>query len=168
MKFDRKGLVTVTSILAIAAASIVVFGVLGLRINVTSSHVPVGIWRVSPPDKIDVGDVILYDVSEFYAAVPRVREERVHFRSDRILKRVAALAGSLVEMSGDAVAIDGREYPNALVVSDRSWIKVEYPLVVPEGTVWLMADVGGAYDSRYHGPVPIKLIKGKCEPVIVW
>jgi type IV secretory pathway protease TraF len=168
MKFDRKNLVNVTSILVFAAPLIAEFGVLDLRINITSSHVPVGIWRAFPPEKIDAGDVIRYNVSEFYAAMPQVREERMHFRSDRILKRVAALPGSLIEMSGDAVAIDGWEYPNAFVVSDRSWIKVEYPLVVPEGAVWLMADVRDAYDSRYHGPVPVKLIKEKCEPVIVW
>jgi type IV secretory pathway protease TraF len=168
MRFDRKNLINVTSMLVSYAALIVLFGVLGLRINLTSSHVPVGIWRAVPPEKIDVGDVIRYNVSEFYAAVPQIREERMHFRSDRILKRVAALPGSLIEMSGDAVAIDGGEYPNALVMSDRSWVKVEYPLVVPEGAVWLMADVQGAYDSRYHGPVPIKLIKERCEPVVVW
>jgi type IV secretory pathway protease TraF len=167
MKFDRKNLVNVTAILALAAAAVAAFGVLGLRINLTPSHVPVGIWRASAPENIGVGDVIWYDVNEFYAAVPQVREERMRFRSGRILKKVAALPGSLVEMSGDAVAIDGGGYPNA-VVADRSWVKVEYPLVVPHGAVWLMADVRGAYDSRYHGPVPMNLIKEKCEPVIVW
>jgi type IV secretory pathway protease TraF len=168
MRFDRKNLVNVTAILALAAATIAAFGFLNLRINLTPSHVPVGIWRAAPPENIEVGDVIRYDVSEFYAVMPQVREERMNFRSERILKRVAALPGSLVEMSGDAIVIDGGEYPNAVVASDRSWIKVEYPLVVPGDSVWLMADVKGAYDSRYHGPVPINLIKEKCEPVVVW
>jgi type IV secretory pathway protease TraF len=168
MRFDRKNLVNAAAILALAVAPIAAFGVLNLRINLTPSHVPVGIWRASPPENIDAGDVIIYNVNEFYAVMPGVREERMRFRSGRILKRVAALPGSLVEMSGDAIVIDGGEYPNAVVASDRSWIKVEYPLVIPRGSVWLMADVKGAYDSRYHGPLPINLIKEKCEPVIVW
>jgi type IV secretory pathway protease TraF len=40
--------------------------------------------------------------------------------------------------------------------------------VVPEGTVWLMADVATAYDSRYHGPLPARLVKEKNVPLWVW
>jgi type IV secretory pathway protease TraF len=113
-----------------------------------------------------VGDTIAYDIDEFYALCPQVREERMNFIAPRILKTVAGLPGALIEMSGDIVTINGTAYPRARVAGG-SWRKVEYPLVVPEGTVWLMANSETAYDSRYHGPLPENIIKEKMVPILV-
>ncbi|MDR3354213.1 MAG: S26 family signal peptidase [Synergistaceae bacterium] len=40
--------------------------------------------------------------------------------------------------------------------------------MVQRGSVWLMADSPNAYDSRYHGPIPVSLIREKLKPVWVW
>jgi type IV secretory pathway protease TraF len=146
------------------------FPLLGLRINLTSSHVPVGLWRAFPvvsAQTLRIGDVITYDVREFYAAEPQIADDRMVFAAPRIIKKIAALPGARIELSGDALVVDGKEYSRARL-AQKSWQKVDYPLVVPEGTVWLMDDVLAAYDSRYHGPLPARLIQEKNEPLWVW
>ena len=144
-----------------------IFYALNLRINSSASHVEVGIWRAFPPVSVDVGDIVAYDKDEFYSLCPDIYENRMKFRTPGVIKRVAATSGAWIELSGDLVMVDGHLYTEARIYDD-SWRKVEYPLQVPEGTVWLMANSKGAYDSRYHGPMPLSLIHAKLKPVLVW
>jgi type IV secretory pathway protease TraF len=165
IRINRKELGRVTLLLFCAGGLVALFPLFGLRINTSSSHVPVGIWRAYPAGSIGVGDVVTYDVHDFFRAVPRVREERLVFRTPRFLKRVAALPGALIERSGDLVLIDKTAHAK---IADESWCKVDYPLVVPKGTVWIMADSERAWDSRYHGPLPVALVREKNKPLLVW
>ena len=167
MKYDPRAARNVA--LMILAPTVVVgsFFAFNLRINLTDSHVPVGIWKASSPVSVGVGDIIKYDRDEFFSAFPQVREERMIFGTSAIIKRVAAMPGALVELSGDIVIIGGRLYEGARILND-SWRKIEYPLRIPEGMVWLMADTERAYDSRYHGPVPCGMIQEKLKPVLIW
>jgi type IV secretory pathway protease TraF len=172
LKVNKKALRSVAALVFCTGALVALFLFLGLRINFTSSHVPAGFWRASPvasAESIRVGDVITYDIREFHAAEPRVADDRIVSQSAAplIMKKVAALPGARVELSGDTLVVDGKEYPRARLARE-SWRKVSYPLVVPEGTVWLMADVLAAYDSRYHGPLPTRIIREKNEPLWVW
>jgi type IV secretory pathway protease TraF len=169
VKVDKKALRNVTALAVCAGAVVALFWSLGLRINLTSSHVPIGLWRAYPVASVDIraGDVITYDIREFYAAEPRIADERMSFEVPRIMKKVAALPGALIELSGDRMVVDGKEYSRTRLAR-KSWRRVDYPLVVPEGTVWLMADVFTAYDSRYHGPLPVRLVKEKNEPLWIW
>jgi type IV secretory pathway protease TraF len=170
LKADKKALRNVTALVVCAGASVALFLSLGLRFNLTSSHAPVGFWRACPVTSVEAvraGDVITYDIREFYAAEPRIADGRMSFAAPHIMKRVAALPGALIELSGDALVVNGKEYSRTRLAKE-SWRKVTYPLVVPEGTVWLMDDVPAAYDSRYHGPLPLRLVKEKNEPLWVW
>jgi type IV secretory pathway protease TraF len=167
MKVNKRELRNVTTLVLCVGGFLALFPILELRVNLTSSHVPVGFWRAYPVDSIDVGDVIAYDVNAFRLAEPDMYEERLRFSTPKFLKRVAALPGAWIERSGDLVLIDGKEYSRARIVND-SWCHVKYPLVVPEGSVWLMADAERAWDSRYHGPLPINLVREKNKAVLVW
>ncbi|MDR1650657.1 MAG: S26 family signal peptidase [Synergistaceae bacterium] len=167
MKADGKAARKVALLTICFLAPVAVFAVLDLRINLTASHVPAGIWRARPPGVLKVGDVIDYNKDEFYAARPEIGEERMSFVSPIVIKRVAALPGATIARSRDALAIDGAPYPKARI-GDESWRKVDYPLTVPDGHVWLMADSAAAYDSRYHGPLPMDLVREKLTPVLVW
>ena len=167
MKFNPRAARNVAMLISIPGVVVALFFALNLRINLSVSHVGVGIWKAFPAVSVNVGDVITYDKDAFYGVYPQMREERMRFMSSIIVKRVAAMPGALVERSGDAVMIDGIPYTEALILDD-SWRRVEYPLLVPEGMVWLMADSRRAYDSRYHGPVPMSLIREKLKPVLVW
>jgi len=166
-KFDPRAARNVAVLVFVPVVVVALFSAFNLRINYSASHVNVGIWKAFPPVPVNVGDVVTYDKDEFFAACPQIREDRMKFRSPVVIKRVAATAGALVELSGDLVVVNGRLYPEARIIDD-SWRKVEYPLLVPLGTVWLMADSKYAYDSRYHGPLPIFLVREKLEPVLVW
>ena len=167
MKFDPRAARNTALLISITCVLIVFFYAFDLRINLSESHVSVGLWRAYPPVDINVGDVIIYDKDEYFRICPEAREERMSFLAGAIQKRVAALPGARIELSGDAVMIDGVIYTEARILDD-SWRKVEYPLTVPEGTVWLLANSKRAYDSRYHGPVPTRLIREKLSPVFVW
>jgi type IV secretory pathway protease TraF len=169
-KFDRRACRNAALLILPAALAVVLFRASGLRINISPSHVNVGLWRAMPiraGGELEIGDIIAYDKDEFYEAVPRAREDRMIFNASRVIKKIAALPGAFIERSGGAIAIDGVLYREARI-SDESWVKVNYPLVVPDGTVWLMADTLDSYDSRYHGPLPAGLVKEKLTPVLVW
>ena len=166
-KFDPRAARNVAILVLLAVGAAALFFALDLRINLSPSHVQSGIYRARPAVSVVVGDVVAYDKDEFYDLCPRIREDRMEFKAHVVIKCVAAMSGALIELSGDAVAIDGALYPEARILDD-SWRKVEYPLVVPEGTVWLMADTGNSYDSRYHGPLPMQLIREKLQPILVW
>ncbi|MDR1943409.1 MAG: S26 family signal peptidase [Synergistaceae bacterium] len=167
LKVDRKGLRSVSFLVISVCGVVLLFPILGLRINLTSSHVPVGLWRAYPADSVSVGDVITFDVYDLFFESPQVYDERMKFDSSKLLKKVAALPGAVIERSGDLVIIDGKELQGAKIMKN-SWCRVEYPLVVPDGAVWLMADSETAFDSRYHGPLPVRLIREKNKPVLVW
>jgi type IV secretory pathway protease TraF len=167
VKVDKKGLRAVVLLVGAAAVFIGSFQLFGLRINLTASHVSAGLWHVVPAVEIAIGDVVTYDIEELYELRPDLRETRMVFPSNILMKKVAALPGAVVEISGDAVAVDGVLFPDA-IFADDSWRKVKYPLIVPRGEVWIMANSRAAYDSRYHGPVPLRLIKEKAEPVLLW
>ena len=170
MKFDPRAARNVFILILVPAVIVALFFAFDLRINLTASHVQVGIWKAFPPVSVDVGDAVIYNKDEFFSEFPQVRDERMRFRSSSVIKRVAAMPGAMIELfgvSGDMVMIDGHPYTEGRILDD-SWRKIEYPLRVPEGTVWLMADTDRAYDSRYHGPMPLRLVREKLKPVFVW
>ncbi|MDR1020227.1 MAG: S26 family signal peptidase [Synergistaceae bacterium] len=167
MKIDVTGLRNLTLILICVALAVAAFPVFDLRINITSSHVPVGLWRSYPATAIEAGDVVVYDIYDLFLENPQIYADGMTFESSRIIKIVAALPGAMIERSGDEVIVDGTRYPSARILK-KSWCNVEYPMIVPDGSVWLMADVSSAFDSRYHGPVPAGLIREKVSPVLVW
>lgn len=79
-----------------------------------------------------------------------------------LIKRVVAVAGETVEVRNGVVYINGEPleepYKNTLYTDypDTS------PVVVPEGTVYVMGDNRGrSYDSRMMGPVDVDLVEGK-------
>ncbi|MDR1740610.1 MAG: S26 family signal peptidase [Synergistaceae bacterium] len=202
-RINRRALRSLTLIFLCVGGFLGAFPLFGLHINLSPSHVPVGLWRsVSTGERgsgltnplggtnplglanpsgltnpLAVGDVVAFDVQEFYAERPEVREDRMTFIVPTLLKRVAALPGSVIDRDGGNITIDGVPYRAPII--DESWVKVRYPIVVPDGCVWLMAEVesvdpeglvdprANAYDSRYHGPLPVKLIKWKAEPLLV-
>lgn len=88
-----------------------------------------------------------------------------------LLKRLIATEGQTVDLIDGAVVVDGE-------VLDEPYVEgkptepfdhfapgvesLQYPLVVPEGHVWLMGDNRtNSRDSRYYGPIPTDSIIGR-------
>jgi signal peptidase I len=89
-------------------------------------------------------------------------------RDKDFIKRVVAVAGQTIQVSGNAVTIDGKPIadPNAHYVK-RDHVDFG-PYTVPAGHVFVMGDNRDeSYDSRFWGPVPMEDIKGLAM-VIYW
>jgi type IV secretory pathway protease TraF len=169
VKVNVRRLRAVLFLFLCAALPVVLCSLFGWRFNLSPSHVPVGIWKADSACEYKVGDVVAFDIQAFYAAFPEAAEERMTFSAPRLIKRVAALGGALIECTDGVISIDKEKYPMSRL-RDDSWRKVSYPLVVPPDMVWLMpepgnADALNAYDSRYFGPVPESLLIEKLTPV---
>lgn len=85
-----------------------------------------------------------------------------------LLKRVIATEGQTVDLVDGKVVVDGvvldEPYTNGKpsYPLDRQAAGVgtiSYPLVVPEGHIWLMGDNRtNSLDSRYYGPIPTSTV----------
>lgn len=81
-----------------------------------------------------------------------------------LLKRVIATEGQTVDLVDGKVVVDGEVLDEPYVEDRPSYPltrfapgvePLSYPLVVPEGHLWLMGDNRtNSLDSRYYGPIP--------------
>lgn len=81
-----------------------------------------------------------------------------------LLKRVIATEGQTVDLVDGKVVVDGQVLDEPYTEDRPSYPldrhapgiePVSYPLVVPEGHLWLMGDNRtNSLDSRYYGPIP--------------
>ena len=86
------------------------------------------------------------------------------------IKRCVAVSGQTVEIRDKALYVDGkrRDEPFArhtdpgVLPGETSQRDNFGPLTLPEGTVFMMGDNrDNSLDSRFWGPLPISLVKGK-------
>jgi signal peptidase I len=81
---------------------------------------------------------------------------------DSVIKRVIALPGDEVRISGDIAYVNGMvstAASGAIVIAERPDLD---PITVPEGHVYLMGDNRPvSYDSRFIGPVALSSVTGR-------
>jgi type IV secretory pathway protease TraF len=138
-----------------------------IRVNITGSHVPVGLWKAYPVDNINVGDVISFSIKDLYAKDAKLKEDSLSTLYPIHIKIVSALPGELIERSGDQIIAAGKVMPGAIIAREEL-CKVKYPLVIENNTLWLMSDSKYSYDSRYYGAIPKELIREKLFPVLTF
>lgn len=85
------------------------------------------------------------------------------FRTNRLIKRVIALAGDKVDIREGKVYINDQlldePYAKGMTPTMGS---IEYPLIVPEGHLFVMGDNReNSLDSRSFGPIDLKSVEGK-------
>ena len=169
------GLHNLTAVLTFVTAACFIGGLAGVRIN-TSSSLPLGLY-VKTASAAE--DLIEFCPAEPYASVSSKRSYRTPGLScpDRavpLLKPVVARAGDIVEVSAQGIAVNGQLLPNTAPlpadVAGRvltAWPEGSY--AVRRGTVWVASTHSrGSYDSRYMGPIDIRLIRGRLRPLWVW
>jgi len=91
-----------------------------------------------------------------------------------LLKPVVAKAGDTVEMSDRGIAVNGRLLPDtAPIPHDRlgrslqPWPSGQY--VVAADMVWVASSYNrGSYDSRYMGPIPVRLLRARLKPLLTF
>ena len=145
----------------------------GLRINLTPSE-PLGLWRIVPLDRpVAVGDFVF--ICPPPGPISAFGLKRGYFRWGScsggvapLIKTVAALAGSRIEISTDVV-IDGAALPRSELIARDGAAR---PLIrwtggiVPGGQIFVHSLFAGSYDSRYFGPIPDAGLLGLARPVL--
>lgn len=147
----------------------------GLRINTTES-MPVGLWIVAAGAVIERGQVV--SVCPVPGTVMAMAKERGYVPSgvcpghyEPLIKPVAAIAGDVVTVTTEGVAVNGVVVPNTRQAladgAGRPMPRItpgEYP--VASGTVWILSSYNAAsFDSRYFGPLPVTNIEGVARPL---
>jgi len=163
----------------IAVALFVVVGrVIGLRISLTDSAAPAGIYRLVPGIPAYRGELV-------GACLPSsiVKEglARGYLRKgdcpggvEPVAKIIGALPGDLVEVWPGWVSVDGEVFADSAVAAHDS---VGRPLPhvpwgrrqVAPGEVWLFGFHNvRSWDARYFGPVPLSEVRAALKPVLTW
>jgi len=166
------------AIAAIAAAWLTVAGgLLHLRITLTDSAAPAGIYRVS--------EVAARRGALVAACLPSVIARTGLARgylqkgdcptgAEPVAKVIGALAGDELQIEPGFVAVNGVKFPNSQTAAHDS---AGRPLThVPSGAyrvaadqVWLFGfNNRRSWDARYFGPVPAANVRGVLRPLVTW
>ena len=131
-----------------------------------SASVPIGLYRIAPPGRIEVGDLV--------AVLPP--EPLAGFLADRgylprnvpLIKRVLALSGTPVCRHGTTIVAYDHAYGEARRTDSlgRDLPVWQGCRTLAEGEVFLMNwDAEDSFDGRYFGPLPASSITARVIPV---
>lgn len=117
------------------------------------------------------GDIIVFVMNEdtkgfikryqvFFKDV-QLRFQR-DFRTNRLIKRVIAVAGDTVDIRDGQVYVNGELLDEPYVKGTTPGMALDYPFVVPEGHLFVMGDNReNSKDSRTFGPISLNSVEGK-------
>jgi conjugative transfer signal peptidase TraF len=153
-------------------------GKAGYRLNTTSS-MPEGIWHVSPaPARLRTAMIVVACLPAGPIAQMALRRAYVDpgpcsSGTEPLLKPIAAVAGDIVEVTGDGLAVNGAAIADSapLARDDAGRTLPAIPIgarLVRPGEVWLVSDYSRkSFDSRYFGGVPVANIQAAATPIWV-
>lgn len=134
----------------------------GIRINLSPS-LPCGVWQIQQAshNDLNIGDSVVIDKS----AIPDNTMD--------LVKDVGALPGDIITRHGSVVYRNGVEMPLSTIHATNSKGDklqcINYPIIVPEGHIWLSSRHVRGYDSRYFGPVSVQpFVIGKVRLLWAW
>jgi conjugative transfer signal peptidase TraF len=149
----------------------------GLRVNTTAS-MPVGLWYVRAGEPIKRGVIVTicpHDCEDFREALRRgyITHGRCPGGYEPLVKPVAAVAGDLVTVTRQGIAVNGNVVANTAALAED---EIGRPLHqvppgiyrVASGEVWLLSghDIR-SFDSRYFGALPFANVRGVAHPLWV-
>jgi conjugative transfer signal peptidase TraF len=163
----------------IAAVFLVVLGtVLGLRISLTDSAAPAGIYRLVRGASVKHGELVAVclpiSIAQEGLARGYLWEGDCPDGIEPVAKIVGALPGDVLDVQPGRVSLDGQVFADSAVAAHDS-IGRPLPHVpwgrrkVAPGEVWLFGfnDVR-SWDARYFGPVPLSGVRAALKPVLTW
>jgi len=131
-----------------------------------SASAPIGLYRVQPPDGIEITDLAVVEPPEPVASF--LETGGYIPRGVPLMKRVLALAGQIVCRKNFLVTVDGIAMGTA---RERDSCGRELPVWQGCRTIagdevflmnWQSAD---SLDGRYFGPLPAKSVIGRAVPL---
>lgn len=131
-----------------------------------SASVPLGLYRIVPPDRIEVTDLAVVMPPDKLAGF---LDQRGYLpRGVPLIKRVLALGGTTVCRSDSAIVAYDTTYGEARERDTRG-----RPLPVwqgcrrlRDGEAFLMNwDSPDSFDGRYFGPLPLSTVVGRAIPL---
>ena len=169
------------SALAVTIAGAVALAATGrffnLRITITDSAAPAGVYRVS---EVPAGRGALVAAC-LPAAIARTGIARGYLRegdcpaaAEPVAKVIGAVAGDVVDLEPGWVAVNGVKFSNsqtaALDSASRPLPHVRWgSRHVDTGEIWLFGfNDARSWDARYFGPVPRDGVRGVLRPVVTW
>ena len=164
---------------AIAIALLVLLGrVLGLRISLTDSAAPAGIYRVVRGVSIERGELVgaclPASIAQEGLARGYLRKGDCPGGAEPVAKLVLALPADVLEVQPGWVSVDGQVFAGSAVAA-RDSIGRALPHVpwgwrqVAPGEVWLFGfNNARSWDARYFGPVPLSGVRGILKPILTW
>jgi conjugative transfer signal peptidase TraF len=163
----------------IAVASLVALGrVLGLRISLTDSAAPAGIYRIVPGVSVERGELVgvclPLSIAQEGLARGYLSKGDCPGGAEPVAKMVGALPGDVLEVHRSGASVDGKMFANSAVAARDSMSR---PLPhmpwgrrqVAPGEVWLFGFHNvRSWDARYFGPVPLSGVRGILKPILTW
>ena len=154
-------------VIAVIASSIL----FGNRLIVNRTHsLPVGLyyWSDVPIKK---GSIVLFKPDHSTPLEQLGIERGYEARALPLLKRVVALAGDVVSVSSSGVSVNGELLANSAPLSHD---EAGRPLAMAQldqfrlrpDQAFLMGVTPTSWDSRYFGPVSVKLIRSRLKPLL--
>jgi conjugative transfer signal peptidase TraF len=174
----RRGLSMLVALASTITVIVAVFWVLRLRIALTDSACPPGIYRMVN-HSISRGDLVIACLPPALARFAQARGYLARGRGcgdgiEPVGKRIGALPGDTVEVTRDYIAINGHRLEHSATVSrdsrGRSLTQVTPGrYTVRPDHVWLLGTTDArSWDSRYFGPVPIGSVRAQLDPLVTW
>lgn len=160
------------------AITVLGFQLLGLKIGLTDSACPPGIYRMVN-HATSRGDLVLACLPDAIAQFGRARGYLLRGRGcgdgiEPVGKRLSALPGDSVEVTRDYISVNGQRLEHSATFSrDSHGESVKHlawgHYTVSPGEVWLFGTKDArSWDSRYFGPVPASSVRAALEPVFTW
>jgi conjugative transfer signal peptidase TraF len=152
--------------------------VLHLRITLTDSSAPAGIYRLVTCASAGRGALVAACLPQPIASEGLTRgylgRGDCPAGAEPVAKVIGALPGDVVAVEPGWVAVNGARLQDSRTAARDSAGK---PLAhvpwgvrrVSTGEVWLFGfNDPRSWDSRYFGPVPLTTIRGALQPVVTW
>lgn len=144
----------------------------GIRVN-TSYSLPLGIYVVTGDEN---ANLVEFCPPEPFASQSSVRGYRTPGlacpdRAVPLLKPIVGRPGDIVGVSAAGISVNGHLLPKTKPLSrDAAGRPLQpYPVgsyQVQPGTVWVASTYNrGSYDSRYMGPIDVRLIRKRLRPL---
>jgi conjugative transfer signal peptidase TraF len=173
----RRGLAALAIIIAGAALLVAIGLFLRLRIILTDSAAPAGIYRLNavPVRRGALAAACLP------AAIARTGLMRGYLSggdcpagAEPVAKVIGALPGDELQIEPGFVAVNGVKFPNSqTALHDSAGRPLAHVLSgarrVGAGEVWLFGfNNRRSWDARYFGPIPKANLRGVLRPVVTW